>query len=286
MNMDIKKFHTSRLRTAVLLMSLLVQVACVQTVYAESEPEFEPFVLAIDAGHGGNDLGTSGRRLHEKNVTLDVARRLSDLIKERAGDSVKVVMTRENDTFVPLRERAEIANRADADLFVSIHVNSVAKRSRGRNTIKGVSVYTLGLHKSEANLAVAMAENAVIELEEDYTEAYQGFDPSLSESYIIFELGQNRNMEQSIEMASLAQHYLVSHAGRADREVRQAGFLVLWATRMPAVLVELDFMCNPDIERFFSTNDGKQRLAEALFMAVDEYRRIHPHNTVSGRVQQ
>lgn len=240
------------------------------------------FVLAIDPGHGGNDLGTSGSRLHEKNVTLQVARLLRDMLAERLGDSVKVVMTRDADIFVPLRERAAIANRANADLFVSIHVNSIAKRSRGRRTIKGTSVYTLGLHKSEANLSVAMAENAVIELEEDFSEAYQGFDPNVSESYIIFELGQNRNMEQSLEMASLAQHFLVSHAGRADREVRQAGFLVLWATKMPAVLVELDFMCNPDIERYFGTERGRKELAESLYLAVDAYRRLHPHNPAAS----
>lgn len=235
------------------------------------------FVLAIDAGHGGHDLGTSGNRLKEKNVTLDVARRLKTLVEERLSDSVRVVMTRERDVFVPLRERADIANREGADIFMSIHVNSIAKRSRGRRTIKGTSVYTLGLHKSEANLEVAMAENAVIELEEDFSEAYQGFDPNVSESYIIFELTQNRHMEQSLELASLAQHFLVSYAGRADREVRQAGFLVLWATAMPSVLVELDFMCNPTVESYFATESGRQQLAEALYMAVDSYRRVHPH---------
>lgn len=236
------------------------------------------FVLAIDPGHGGHDLGTSGRRLHEKNVVLDVAKRLQALVEERLADSVKVVMTRTTDVFVPLRTRAEIANEAGADLFVSIHVNSVAKRTRGRQNLRGVSVYALGLHKTEANLAVAMAENSVIELEEDFSEAYQGFDPNQAESYIIFELNQNRNMEQSLEMASLAQHFLVSHAGRADREVRQAGFLVLWATSMPSVLVELDFMCNPSVEQYFGSEDGRRRMAEALFMAVDAYRRLHPHH--------
>lgn len=239
------------------------------------------FVVAIDAGHGGNDLGTSGRRLHEKDVVLDVAKRLQTLIEQNMSDSVRVVMTRTNDTFVALKERAAIANDAEADLFVSIHVNSVAKSSRGRNTIKGASVYALGLHKSEANLSVAMAENSVIELEEDYTESYRGFDPNTTESYIIFELTQNHNMEQSLEMAALAQHYLVSHAHRVDREVRQAGFLVLWATKMPAVLVELDFMCNPDIEKYFGTDKGLNELAEALYMAINDYRRLHPRIMVT-----
>ena len=264
-------------------------VAIVASAAVECIPvsagENTPFVLAIDAGHGGRDLGTSGRRLHEKNVTLDVARKLRDIATERLGDSIRVVMTRDKDEFVGLRERAAIANRAGADLFISIHINSVARRTRGRERLKGTSVYTLGLHKSEANLSVAMAENAVIELEEDFSETYMGFDPALSESYIIFELDQNRSMEQSLEMASLAQHFLVSHAGRADREVRQAGFLVLWATRMPSVLVELDFMCNPDIERYFQKDESRKELAEALFLAVDAYRRIHPPHPIEIQPQ-
>ena len=262
------------LRLYTLLLALL---GAVLAMPAEDAPAaVQPFVVAVDAGHGGNDLGTSGRRLHEKNITLAVALRLRHLLEDSLGDSVKVVMTRSDDTFVPLRQRAQIANDAEADLFVSIHVNSLDKRTRGRERFKGASVYTLGLHKSEANLAVAMAENAVIELEEDFSEVYQGFDPNLSESYIIFELTQNRNMEQSIEMATLAQHFLVSHAGRDDREVRQAGFLVLWATKMPAVLVELDFLCNPDVERFFASDEGLDRLARALFLSIDAYRRLNP----------
>ncbi len=276
----------STVKTVVAALLLLMSAFTAPAGTGSGQEPDSRFVLAIDPGHGGNDLGTSGRRLHEKNVVLDVADKLRQKVEERLSDSVRVVMTRSSDVFVPLRHRAEIANDAGADLFVSIHVNSIAKRSRGRNTINGVSVYTLGLHKSQANLEVAMAENAVIELEPDFTEAYQGFDPSLSESYIIFELTQNRNMEQSLEMATLTQHFLVSHAGRADREVRQAGFLVLWATSMPAVLVELDFMCNPTVERFFGSDTGRDKMAEALFMAVDAYRRMHPHRAVQTALHQ
>lgn len=259
------------------ILTVFISAFCATGAFAERF-EGEPFVLAIDAGHGGHDLGTSGRRTHEKNVTLDVARRLQRLVDEAFGDSVRTVMTRDDDTFIALRERANIANQAGADLFISIHVNSVAKRTRGRENLAGASVYTLGLHKSEANLSVAMAENAVIELEEDFSEAYQGFDPNVSESYIIFELTQNQHLESSIDMARLAQDYLVNHAGRADKGVRQAGFLVLWATRMPSVLVELDFMCNPAVERYLASGDGRQQLAEALFMAFSDYRRLHPHS--------
>ena len=231
------------------------------------------FVLAIDAGHGGRDVGCRSGANFEKDITLDVAQRLHQLVENAYGDSVKVVMTRDTDVFVPLDRRTRIANDAQADLFISIHVNSVDRRNKNRKNIHGAQVYTVGLHKSDANLAVAMRENAVIELEEDFSATYQGFDPSSSESYIIFELGQNHNMAQSIEFASMAQTELVETAGRADKGVRQAGFLVLWATKMPAVLVELDFICNPDAERFLASDKGREKCARALFNAFGQYRK-------------
>lgn len=255
----------------IILLILCVLPASLPAFHASAGVE-HPFVLAIDAGHGGRDKGTCGRRLMEKNVTLSVAKLLGGMVEQAFGDSVKVVLTRKDDTFIGLHDRADIANRADADLFISIHVNSVAARSRGRERLAGTSVYTLGLHKTDANLEVAMAENAVIELEEDFSVTYQGFDPSMSESYIIFELNQNHNLEQSVDMATRAQRSLVANAGRVDKGVRQAGFLVLWATRMPAILVELDFMCNPRIENYLGSKDGQKELASALFEAFKEYR--------------
>ena len=230
-----------------------------------------PFTVAIDARHGGKDFGCRGKKQNEKTITLDVARRLNKLIEKEYGDSVNVVMTRNSDVFISLYGRADIANQAEADLFISIHVNSVDKRTKGRTKLSGASVYTVGLHKSEANLSVAMRENSVIELEEDFTEKYQGFDPNSSESYIIFELGQNRNMARSIDFASMAQNELIATAGRADKGVRQAGFLVLWATKMPAVLVELDFICNPVCETFLGSDKGRQKCADALFNAFRQY---------------
>lgn len=233
------------------------------------------FTVVIDAGHGGKDIGCSGKLVNEKTVTLDVAKRLGNMIAKEMGDSVDVVYTRDSDVFVALDRRAAIANEAGGDLFISIHVNSLDRRNKSRAKIHGASVYTVGLHKTNANLAVAMRENAVIELEEDYTEAYQGFDPNSSESYIIFELSQSRNVEQSVEFAGLAQNKLIETAGRADKGVRQAGFLVLWATRMPAVLVELDFICNPAAERFLASEKGREQCAKALFEAFRSYRSKH-----------
>lgn len=257
--------------------SLIISVICIFALLAApvrlsaDAPQSRPFTVAIDAGHGGKDLGCRGKTQSEKNITLDVAKRLNKLITKEYGDSVNVVMTRDRDIFVSLYDRAGIANEAEADLFISIHVNSVDKRTKGRTKLSGASVYTVGLHKSEANLAVAMRENGVIELEEDFTQKYQGFDPNLSESYIIFELGQNRNMARSIDFASMAQNELIATAGRADKGVRQAGFLVLWATKMPAVLVELDFICNPTCETFLASDKGRQKCAEALFNAFKQY---------------
>lgn len=258
-----------KIRALILFCCLVIASAFVgESIYAATD---NPFVLAIDAGHGGRDKGTCGRHLMEKNVTLAVARQFATMVKDKFGDSVQVVLTRDNDTFIGLRERADIANRANADLFISIHVNSVAAKTRGRQHLSGASVYTLGLHKTDANLGVAMAENAVIELEEDFSETYQGFDPNMSESYIIFELNQNHNLEQSLDLATKTQRSLVA-AGRADKGVRQAGFLVLWATRMPSILVELDFMCNPNVENYLGSRNGQKELATALLRAFSDYR--------------
>lgn len=266
-------------RSLIVILFLTALMSVRLTALADSPAE-AVFTLAIDAGHGGKDVGCRGKKQYEKNITLDVARRLRGLIKEAYGDSVAVVMTRDKDVFVPLADRAAKANDAQADLFISIHVNSLSYKARNRASIHGASVYTVGLHKSEANLAVAMRENGVIELEEDFSETYQGFDPNSSESYIIFELDQNRNMAQSIEFASLAQSRLIDTAGRADKGIRQAGFLVLWATKMPAVLVELDFICNPAADSFLYSAKGRKKCAEALYKAFMEYRATNRHNNI------
>lgn len=248
---------------------LVVVASCLVAFSANADSK--TFKVVLDAGHGGRDLGCASGKNLEKDITLDVARRLRTLLQKNNPDSITVIMTRDTDVFVPLDRRAAIANENEADLFVSIHVNSVDRRSKGRHLVHGASVYTVGLHKSEANLAVAMRENGVIELEEDFSETYQGFDPQSSESYIIFELGQNRNMAQSIDFATLAQQQLIATAGRADKGVRQAGFLVLWATKMPAALVELDFICNADAERFLSSESGRAKCAKALYNAITDY---------------
>lgn len=184
------------------------------------------FVLVIDPGHGGKDFGAIGKITNEKTINLKVAKLVGEKIKEMYDD-VKIVYTRDDDSFVSLRDRAKIANEAAGDLFISIHVNSVAKKNRNRTNIQGASVYTLGLHKSADNLEVAKRENAVMVMEDDYNASYEGFNPDSSESYIIFELSQNQHLEQSVRLAGEIQDQLVTTANRADKGVRQAGFLSL-----------------------------------------------------------
>lgn len=229
------------------------------------------FTLVIDPGHGKQDFGAVGKITNEKSINLAVALKLGKLIKENMPD-VKIVYTRNNDTFVPLQGRADIANKAKGDLFISIHANSIDKRAKNYRTIAGASVYTLGFRRSEENLAVAMRENAVMKLESDYSTTYEGFDPNSTESYIIFEMSQNKHMEQSIEAANEIQKELVSTAGRKDRGVRQANFWVLFKTSMPAILVELDFICNPEMERFMNSESGQNKLATAIYNGFARYK--------------
>ncbi len=234
--------------------------------------EDDNFVLVIDPGHGGKDVGAPGVNNYEKNINLEVALKFGELVEERMKDA-EVVYTRRRDKFVPLQERANIANAAKGDLFVSIHTNSLDKRNKNRKTIKGTATYTLGLHRTEDNLEVAMRENSVISLEEDYTTTYKGFDPNSAESYIINEIYQNHYLEQSVNFASALQKEFVATAGRVDRGVRQAGFLVIRETAMPSVLVELDFICNPTQEKFMASEEGQEELAESLYNALVEYRK-------------
>ena len=199
------------------------------------------FVLVIDAGHGGNDAGALGKLTKEKTINLNVALAFGRKVEANCSD-VKVVYTRKTDIFVPLHTRADIANRAKADLFMSIHTNSLPK---GR-TARGMETYTLGMHRAADNLEVAKRENEVILYEKDYRQRYQGFDPSSSESYIMFEFIQDKYMSQSVDLAKYVQQRTCASAGRANKGVKQAGFLVLRETSMPSCLIELGFISTPD----------------------------------------
>ena len=225
------------------------------------------FVVVIDAGHGGHDSGAVGKTAKEKNINLSVALKLGKLIENKCND-VKVIYTRKTDVFVNLNRRAEIANEAKADLFISVHTNALAKN----NTARGASTWTLGLARSSANLEVAKRENAVILYEDDYKTRYAGFDPNSSESYIIFEFMQDQFMSQSVHFASMIQQQFKNNSKRVDSGVHQAGFLVLRATSMPSVLVELGFISTPAEEKWLASDEGSTSMANSIFNAFLAYK--------------
>jgi N-acetylmuramoyl-L-alanine amidase len=225
------------------------------------------FTVVIDPGHGGRDPGAIGKRGKEKTINLNVALKLGKLIQANCQD-VHIVYTRQKDVFVGLDRRAQIANDAKADLFISIHTNSVA---RGR-TVRGTETYTLGLHRTDENLEVAKKENSVILIENDYEQRYAGFNPNSAESYIIFEFLQDRNMEKSVQLATLIQRQFKGTAKRIDKGVHQAGFLVLRETTMPGVLVELGYISTPDEERYLLSEAGTDALARSIYQAFVSYK--------------
>jgi len=222
--------------------------------------------VVIDAGHGGKDPGAVVGKAHEKDIVLEIALRLGNYIKDNLPD-VKVIYTRSTDVFVPLFERSVIANKNNADLFISIHANYCASP-----TVQGTETYVLGLHRTEDNLNVAKKENSVILLEKDYTTRYEGFDPNLSESYIMFELIQNTHIDQSVAFAGILQDSFRHHAQRANRDVRQAGFLVLRETAMPGVLIETGYLSNQSEANYLMTHEGRETLALSIFNSFKSYK--------------
>ncbi len=220
--------------------------------------------VVIDAGHGGHDPGALGQKSREKNINLAIALRLGQLIRASLKD-VRVIYTRDKDNFVELYRRAGIANESKADLFISIHCNA-----NNNHTLQGAETYVMGLHKSQANLNIAKLENASILLESDYKSTYNGFDPNSDESYIIFSLNQNSNLDKSTDFAAAIQKQMEERVGRNNRGVRQAGFLVLYRTTMPSVLVETGYISNPDEELFLTSEKGQEYIASAIFKAFKE----------------
>ena len=224
------------------------------------------FTVVLDAGHGGHDAGAVGSFSKEKNINLRYTLLVGDMIKKNLPDA-KVIYTRDKDVFVDLNERARIANRNKADLFVSIHTNSSKNTSAN-----GMETFTLGVSRSKENMEVAMLENSVIKLEEDYETKYEGFDPNSVDSYIMFEFMKDQYTDRSITCADFIQTKMIQTSKRNDRGVRQAGFLVLRATAMPSVLVELGFISNKDEEKYLNNNDNQVKLATAIFNGIKEYK--------------
>ena len=258
---------TKRLVTYILLcLCLLCEAAFAQNG--------KRFTLVIDPGHGGKDTGAPGAYSVEKNINLKVALAFGQLVERNCPD-VKVIYTRKTDIFIPLQTRADIANNAKADLFVSIHTNAVD----GNRSAYGSETYTLGMARAEANLEVAKRENSVITYEKDYRQRYEGFDPRKSESYVIFELMQDRYMKQSVDLAQAIQRQYVRN-NRRDKGVHQAGFLVLRKTSMPAVLTELGFITTPDEEAYLNSDRGVITLATCIYNGFLQYRKMYDRTAV------
>lgn len=253
-----------------LLLALLLIGGGGQSITWGKRPGAAPqtFTLVIDAGHGGKDPGAIGKMSREKNINLAIALAFGRLVERNCSD-VRVVYTRKTDVFIPLDRRAEIANKAKADLFISIHTNSLPKGAVAR----GAETYTLGMARAAANLEVAQRENSAILIESNYEERYQGFDPKSAESYIIFEFMQDKNMEQSVKLARLIQQEFRTTAGRPDKGVHQAGFLVLRATSMPSALVELGYISTANEERFLNSDEGIRKMSRSLYNAFLKYKR-------------
>lgn len=229
-------------------------------------PESKLDVVVIDAGHGGKDHGTSGKIIKEKDLALKIALKVGKHI-EKNVPGVKVIYTRKDDRYLPLDERADIANRNKADLFICIHANA-NKNARAF----GTETYVMGLHVDDNNLSVAKRENSVILLDENYQERYEGFDPNSPESYILFTLTQSAYQSSSLSFAQKVEEQFKKRVGRVSRGVKQAGFLVLWRTTMPSVLIETGFLSNSPEEKFLATDEGQELIASGIYRAFKDYK--------------
>jgi N-acetylmuramoyl-L-alanine amidase len=243
-------------------------------------------VVVLNAGHGGTDPGCHGVKHLEKEVALSITLKVGKYIEENLKD-VKVVYTRKNDMFVPLGEIASHANKNNADLFVCIHCNAAVNKQ-----VYGSETYVMGLHKTKGNLDVAKRENAAILYEEDYKRKYEGFDPNSDEANIIFNMYQNAFLEQSLSYASKVQAEFKKNKNLTDKGVKQAGFLVLWKTSMPSVLIETGFLTNAEEEKYLGSQIGQDQIAFAIYKAFKNYKAeveeydAGPENEVRPRITE
>ena len=248
------------------LSAMLIAITLLNSSSSPIKHEFKVDVIVIDAGHGGKDSRTRGKKALEKDIALKIALKVGYYI-EKNVPGVKVIYTRKDDRYLALDERADIANKAKADLFICIHANALAgARASGTET------YVMGLHKDEQNLEVAKRENAVMLMDENYKERYEGFDPTSPESYILFSLTQSAYQESSLLFAQKVEEQFKYRAGRKSRGVKQAGFWVLWDTAMPSVLIETGFLSDPAEEQFLLTERGQDLIASGIYRAFKEYK--------------
>jgi N-acetylmuramoyl-L-alanine amidase len=252
----VKNFATISLLSAIFVLSSFTVL---------EKKQYKVQTVVIDAGHGGKDPGCHGKNSKEADIALKVALELGRIISENLPD-VKVIYTRDKNQFVELHDRAGIANKANADLFLSIHCNS------GPPHVHGTETYTMGLHSSESNLEVAKRENAVILHESDYKKKYDGFDPSSPEGHILFSLFQHAFIEQSLNLAQKIEEQFSKRVGRTSRGVKQAGLLVLWRTTMPSALIEIGFLTNATEEAYLLNSTNQVYIASAIYRALKEYK--------------
>ena len=244
----------------------LLAIILLNSSSAQNQKEFKIKTIVIDAGHGGKDPGTHGKSLKEKNLVLKIALKVGANIQKNLP-GVKVIYTRNDDTFIPLDERAEIANTNKADLFVSIHANASPSV-----TAYGTETWVMGLDKSEKNMGVAKRENSVILLDENYEERYEGFDPNSPESHILFELSQSAFQESSLKLASTVENQFSKRVGRRSLGVKQGPFWVLWRTTMPSILIEVGFLSNVKEESYLATDANQELIASGIFRAIRDYK--------------
>ncbi len=259
----VKKRKIVKINTIVFL---LLAIFLLTSSTTQKKTQFTVRTIVIDAGHGGKDPGTHGKFSKEKDVVLVVAKKLGKYINEHLPD-VKVIYTRSKDEFIELEERAAMANRNEADVFISIHANAVSKSS-----IYGTETYVMGLDKSEGNFAIAKRENSVILYEENAAEKYEGFDPNSPESEILLSLTQSAYIENSLYLASKVEEQFGKRAGRNSRGVRQAPFWVLWRTTMPSILVEIGYLTNPKEEIELNDESIQANIASGIFRAFRDYK--------------
>lgn len=257
-----KQYFNSTNRFLLLIIALITLIL---SGSVDAPVKKESHIIVIDPGHGGRDPGAVGSISFEKDITLAIALRTGKYLEQSLKD-VRVVYTRKSDEFVDLDVRSDIANKNNADLFISIHANS-----SDIHNVYGTETYVMGHSKDQANLEVAMKENQVILLEDDYSTKYEGFNPNSPESYIMFSLRQNIYLKQSTELASMIQTDYKNQIGRFDRGVKQAGFWVLYRTTMPSVLTETGFISNPNEERYINSKQGQDNIAIAISRACVDY---------------
>jgi len=229
--------------------------------------------IVIDPGHGGKDPGALGKSSMEKDIVLNIALKAGKLIK-KSFPEVEVLYTRDTDKFIELHKRAKMANENQADLFISIHCNS-----NPSSKPYGAETYVMGLHKSAENLEVAKTENAAILIEDDYSTQYEGFNPNLDEDYILLSMFQSAYLNQSLQFSANVQDQLTDIAKRRNRGVKQAGFWVLYKTTMPGILIEAGFLSNLEEEKFLLSDDGQNKIANAIYLAFKQYKKdFEDHN--------